>query len=66
VCCHPWQHTVPAWQSRRASDSVLVGEGEQPGMARLYPFWWIGEVPVFVFNLVDWATEQLIDDGLID
>jgi len=35
-------------------------------MARLYPFWWIGEVPVFVFNLVDWATEQLIDDGLID
>jgi len=53
---------------------VLVGEGEKPGMARLYPFWWIGEVPVFVFNLVDWATGrlgdwatgQLIDDGLID
>jgi len=38
VCCHPWQHTVPAWQSRRASDRVLVGRGEQPGMARLYPF----------------------------
>ncbi len=35
---HPWQHTVPAWQSRRASDRVLVGRGEQPGMARLYPF----------------------------
>ena len=34
----PWQHTVPAWQSRRASDRVLVGRGEQPGMARLYPF----------------------------
>ncbi|WP_421681441.1 hypothetical protein, partial [Stenotrophomonas maltophilia] len=53
VCCHPWQHTVPAWQSRRASDSVLVGEGEQPGMARLYPFRWVGEVPLFALNLAD-------------
>ncbi len=45
--------TVPAWQSRRASDSVLVGEGEQPGMARLYPFRWVGEVPLFALNLAD-------------